>query len=187
MTNKISKKQSRVYQLASIGVTSAIICILGPLSIPIGIIPITFTNLAIYIALYALGTKKALISLIIYLLLGFSGLPVFSNFSGGPSSLLGPTGGYLIGFIFMALIGGFFIDRFTDNRYLPALGMIIGTLACYILGSIWLSYQAGIGFKAALSIGVFPFIIGDLAKILLSTYIGKKIRQLLIQLGLFYR
>lgn len=179
------EKKSNVYQMAVIGVMAAVICILGPLSIPIGVVPISFTNLAIYFALYALGMKKGSISYIIYVLIGFVGIPVFSNFSGGPSKLLGPTGGYIIGFLFMALIAGFFIDTFFDKWYLCFLGMVLGTAVCYVFGSMWLSYQAHISAHAAFSAGVIPFIPGDLAKIIIATLAGSKIRERLIKVNLF--
>lgn len=182
---RVIEKKSNVYKMAIIGVMAAIICILGPLSIPIGLVPISFTNLVIYIALYALGMKKGTISYIIYMLIGFIGLPVFSNFSGGPSKLLGPTGGYIIGFIFMALIAGFFIDSFFEKWYLCFIGMVLGTVVCYGIGTTWLAYQANMQFQAALGVGVIPFIPGDLAKIVISAFVGPQIRKRLIKANLF--
>lgn len=185
MKNSNSANKSKVYQMASVGVMAAVICILGPLSIPIGLVPISFTNLAIYITLYTLGMKEGTLSFIIYLLVGFAGVPVFSGFTSGPTKLLGPTGGYLIGFIFMALIAGFFIDRFFNKWYLCIVGMVLGTAVCYIFGTAWLAYQANISASAALAAGVTPFIPGDLAKITISVYIGPKIRNRLIKANLF--
>ncbi|NLK96544.1 biotin transporter BioY [Defluviitalea saccharophila] len=182
---RVIEKKSNVYKMAIIGVMAAITCILGPLSIPIGLVPISFTNLVIYIALYTLGMKKGTISYIIYMLIGFIGLPVFSNFSGGPSKLLGPTGGYIIGFIFMALIAGFFIDYFFEKWYLCFIGMVLGTVVCYGIGTAWLAYQTNMQFQAALGVGVIPFIPGDLAKIVISTVIGPQIRKRLIKANLF--
>ena len=179
------KNKQKVFQMAVIGVAAAVLCVLGPLSIPIGVVPITFTNLAIYFVLYALGVKKGTVSFIIYLLIGLTGVPVFSNFTGGPVKLLGPTGGYLIGFIFMALIAGFFIDRFFESKVLCFTGMIIGTAICYSFGTAWLSYQASMSLSAALSVGVIPFIPADLIKILMAVFIGPKLRRRLIQAGLF--
>ena len=99
--------------MALIGVMAAVTCILGPLSlaIPVSPVPISLTNLAVYFAIYVLGMKRGTISYCIYLLLGLIGLPVFAAFTGGAGKLFGPTGGYLIGFIFMALICGFFIEK----------------------------------------------------------------------------
>ena len=179
------EKKSKVYQMAIIGLMAAVICILGPLSIPIGVVPISFTNLAIYIVLYTLGMKKGSISYIVYMLIGFVGLPVFSNFSSGPSKLLGPTGGYIIGFFFMALIAGFFIDKFFDKWYLCIAGMVLGTAVCYVFGSIWLSYVTHMTASKAFAVGVIPFIPGDLVKILIAALIGPQIRKRLIKANLF--
>lgn len=179
------KKKFNIYQMTIMGLMAAVICILGPLSIPVGVVPISFTNLAIYFVLYTLGMKKGTISYIIYMLIGFIGVPVFSNLTGGPSKLLGPTGGYLIGFAFMALVAGFFIDAFFDKWYLCILGMMLGTAICYVFGSVWLSYQAHISARAAFAAGVIPFIPGDLAKILIAAFIGPQIRKRLIKANLF--
>lgn len=178
------EKKSSVYQMAIIGAMAAVICILGPLSIPIGLVPISFTNLAIYFALYTLGMKKGTVSYIIYMLIGFAGIPVFSNFTGGPSKLLGPTGGYIIGFIFMALIAGFFIDISFDKWYLCFAGMVLGTAVCYAFGTIWLSHQANMSVSAAFAAGVIPFVPGDLVKILIAAFMGPKIRKRLIKANL---
>lgn len=175
-----------IQQLSVIGVMTAVICILAPLSIPIGVVPISFTNLAVYIALYVLGVKKGTISYLVYLCIGFIGVPVFSGFTSGPGKLFGPTGGYLVGFIFMAVIAGIFIDRFTDKMYLCFLGLLIGTLVSYLLGTLWLAYVGEMNLKAALAAGVIPFIPGDLAKIVISMLIGPQIRKQLIKAGLFF-
>lgn len=96
-------------RMALIGVMTAVTCILGPFSIPLPFspVPISFTNLAIYLAAYVLGMKACTISYLIYMLLGMVGVPVFSGFTAGVGKLAGPTGGYLVGFILMALIVGF--------------------------------------------------------------------------------
>lgn len=172
--------------MAIIGVMTAITCIMGPLTlaIPVSPVPISLTNFAIYITIYVLGTKRGTISYLIYLLIGFVGLPVFSAFSGGAGKLFGPTGGYLIGFIFMALICGFFIDKWAAKRYMHFIGMVLGTAVCYLFGTAWLAYQAGMSFAAALSAGVIPFIPGDLVKIGIALIIGPAIRKQLKRAGL---
>lgn len=165
--------------MALIALMAAVTCILGPLSlaIPISPVPISFTNLAVYFTIYVLGTKKGTISYLIYLLLGLVGLPVFSGFSGGAGKLFGPTGGYLIGFIFMALICGIFIEKWPAKLYLHFIGMILGTAVCYLFGTIWLAFQANMDFSAALAAGVIPFIPGDLVKIVIALLAGPVIRK----------
>ena len=101
------KNRSSIYQLTTCALMVALMCVLGPMSIPIGPVPVSFTNLVIYLAVYLLGMKGATISCLVYLLLGAVGLPVFSGYQGGLAKLTGPTGGYLVGFILMALICGF--------------------------------------------------------------------------------
>lgn len=165
--------------IALIGLMAAVTCIMGPLSIPLPFspVPISLTNLAIYLTIYVLGMKKGTLSYIIYLLLGFAGLPVFSGFTSGPAKLLGPTGGYLIGFIFLAIICGIFIEKWPTKRLLCFIGMVIGTAVCYLFGTVWLAYQAGMSFYAALAAGVIPFIPGDLVKIVIAMILGTEIRK----------
>lgn len=165
--------------MALIALMAAVTCILGPLSlaIPISPVPISFTNLAVYFTVYVLGTKRGTISYLIYLLLGLVGLPVFSGFTGGAGKLFGPTGGYLIGFIFMALICGIFIEKWPTKLYLHFAGMVLGTAVCYLFGTAWLAFQANMGFYAALAAGVIPFILGDLVKIIIALLAGPLIRK----------
>jgi len=178
-------KRINTRQLTLVGVIAAVICILGPLSLPIGIVPISLTNLAIYFSVYALGGKRGTLSYIVYLFIGLVGLPVFSGFSGGFPKLFGPTGGYLIGFIFMAFISGIFIDKFSNKIYMCFLGMVLGTIVTYIFGSAWLAYEAHIGFNKALAVGVLPFIPGDIVKMVIASLIGPQIRKRLISSGLY--
>lgn len=180
-----TNRSTKTHHLTLIGVMSAIICILGPLSIPIGLVPISLTNLAVYFAIYVLGRKRGTISYMVYLLIGLIGLPVFSGFSGGFPKLAGPTGGYLIGSIFMAFISGIFIDKFSNKIYMCFLGMIIGTIITYLFGAAWLAYVAHLTFNKALAIGVLPFIPGDLIKVIIATLIGPQIRKRLIDSGLY--
>lgn len=169
-----------------IGLMTAILCIMGPMSlvIPISPVPISLTNLAIYIAVILLGMRRGTIVTLVYLFIGFVGVPVFSAFTAGPGKLIGPTGGYLIGFIFLALIAGYAVDRFPGKIGWTALGMAIGTLVLYILGTAWLAYSAGMTFSQALFAGVIPFVLGDAIKIALAIMIGFPVKKRLIQAGM---
>lgn len=172
-------RNEKIINLTLIGLMAAVTCILGPLSIviPISPVPISFTNLAIYFTVILLGGKKGTICYLVYLLIGFVGVPVFSGFTSGPAKLLGPTGGYLIGFIFMAMISGFFVDKFSGKIYMYVLGMMLGTIVTYALGTAWLAYQANMTFEQALFAGVIPYIIGDIAKIIIATILGTTIKK----------
>lgn len=172
--NKINTKE-----ITLIGLMTAIICILAPLSIPIpfSVVPISFTNLAIYITVFILGWKKGTISYLVYLCIGLAGAPVFSGFTAGPSKFWGPTGGYLIGFIFIAIISGIFIEKFIGKIYMYAIGMVLGLTVTYTLGTAWLAYQLGLTFKAALFMGVIPYLPGDAVKIIVAIIVGPILRK----------
>lgn len=166
------KQKMNTIALTTIALMTAVTCILGPLSIPIGSVPISFTNLAIYFSVYLIGAKYGTISYILYLFIGFVGVPVFSGFTAGAGKLMGPTGGYLIGFIFLTAISGWFIERFHGRRVTSAIGMVLGTAVCYLFGTIWLCFQSNLSLEAGLMVGVIPFIPGDLIKIMVATAIG---------------
>ncbi len=172
--------------LALIGLMSAVLCILGPLALPIPVspVPVSLGSFAVYLTVYILGLKKGTVSVCIYLLLGLVGLPVFTGFSGGIGKVMGPTGGYLVGYIFMALICGFFVDRWKTNYGLIFLGMVLGTLALYLFGTAWLAKLANMSFGAALGAGVIPFIPGDLAKIVITLLVATPVRKCLWKAGI---
>lgn len=163
--------------IASIGLMTAVLCLLGPISLPIGLVPITLGTLGIYLTAYLLGWKKGVLCTIIYLLLGMVGVPVFSNFGAGLAKLVGPTGGYLIGFIPMSLIIGLFADKFRNNKPMQLLGMILATIVLYAIGTAWLSVAAKLTFAKALAAGVTPFIVGDAIKIVMAMILGMPIKD----------
>ena len=173
---KTTAKHMSTAQMTVTALMTAITCILAPMALPIPIspVPISLTNLVIFFMAYILGMKLSVASYVLYLLLGTVGLPVFSGFSGGVGKLLGPTGGYLIGFIFLAAIAGFFDDH---SNYMHVVGMIIGMALCYIFGTAWLAGQLGMSFVAALGVGVIPYLPGDTAKIIIAIIAGPQIRK----------
>ena len=174
--NTQTLRTTNTYAMAVTALMTAVTCILAPLSIPIGPVPISLTNFAIYLSLYLLDWKKGTVSYILYLLLGLVGLPVFSGFTGGIGKLAGPTGGYIIGFIPMAIIAGIVIDKFSQ-RWIQILGMIVGTAICYAFGTAWFCIQAGYTVSAALAVCVIPFIPADLIKMVIAMIIGPEIRK----------
>lgn len=177
---------SKTRTMVLIAMMAAVTCILGPLSlsIPVSPVPISLTNLAVYFTVYVLGMKLGTVSYLIYMLLGLVGLPVFSGISEDTAKLFGPIGGYIIGFIFMVVICGYFIEQWSGKLYMHFIGMVLGTAVCYLFGTVWLAYQANMGFYAALGAGVIPFIPGDLAKIIIALIAGPMIRKWLRTAGL---
>ena len=146
---------------------AALTCVLAPLAVPIGPVPISLTNLVIYFSLYVLGWQRATITYIVYLLLGLVGLPVFSGFE---------AGGYLIGFIFMAIVCGLLMqvkkDKKIVNIVFCVVGMLIGTAIAYAFGTMWFCYSTGTGLGAAMALCVIPFIPGDLIKIAIAAVVA---------------
>lgn len=177
-----------IYKIAIIGVMTAIICIMAPFSIPLPftVVPISLTNLAIYFTVFVLGWKMGTISYLIYLLIGLIGVPVFSGFTSGFSKLAGPTGGYLIGFIFLVIISGWFIEKFPNKIPMYIMGMLLGNIVTYLFGTIWLANLTDNTFKQALAIGVLPFLLGDLLKIIAAVLIGTVLRKQILRSGFFY-
>lgn len=173
----VDNQKIKTKQMVLIALMTAVTCVLGPLSIPLPFspVPISLTNFAIFLAIFVLGMKSGTISFIIYLLLGAVGVPVFSSFRGGFQVLAGPTGGYLIGFIFLALIMGFALDHF-DRKLVPTIiGMIIGMAVCYAFGTVWLAKLLSLSFKEGLMMGVIPYLPGDAAKIIIAAIVGPKL------------
>ena len=176
-TVAVDNQKIRTKQMVLIALMTAVTCVLGPLSIPLPFspVPISLTNFAIFLAIFILGMKNGTISFIIYLLLGAVGVPVFSSFRGGLQVLAGPTGGYLIGFIFLALIMGFALDHFGRKLVPTIIGMIIGMAVCYAFGTVWLAKLLSLSFKEGLMMGVIPYLAGDAAKIIIAAIVGPKL------------
>ncbi len=163
--------------MTRIAVMTAVICILGPVSIPIGPVPISLTPLTILLSVYILGMAEGAIATLLYVILGAIGLPVFGGFSGGFGIIAGPTGGYIIGYVFLALIAGWFINHFYDIIWVQYLGMCLGMAVLYAFGTVWLSHAAHMTFAEALAVGVLPFIAVDLIKMAVSIILGRAVNK----------
>jgi len=141
-------------------------------------VPFTMQTFAVFTLLLLLGPAKGAAALLVYIILGSIGAPVFSGFQSGLSTLLGPTGGYIMGFLLMALIYTFFSSK---NIRFQILGLLAGLLVCYLFGTIWFVMiyartQSGIGFLTAFSWCVLPFIIPDLTKLALAVALATRLR-----------
>jgi biotin transport system substrate-specific component len=132
--------------------------------------------LAVFMAGLILGRKYGTLSVIIYILLGITGVPVFAGAKGGLAVMLGATGGFLIGYILCVFVVGFVADRFTDEKVLIGLGMVISVIMCYVPGICWYHITTGNSFNASLKLCVIPFIPGDVVKIVISMFLYFKIK-----------
>lgn len=177
---KKQRTKLSIKDIVFISVTAALIAVCSWITIPLGDIPITFQFFAVFTAVGILGTKRSLLSVIVWILLGAVGIPVFSGFRGGIGVLFGTTGGYIIGFIFLTLVGGIIIDKFGKKTYVMCIGLFLGMIVCYAFGTAWymLMYMkntGSIGLTAVLGACVFPYIIPDLVKLGLAVIVSKAV------------
>ena len=169
---KRGKKRIAVRDIAYIALFIALIALCSWITIPLTV-PITLQTFAVFVTVGLLGWRRGFLAVLLYLLLGAIGIPVFSGFSGGAGVLLGATGGYLIGFLFTALLTGLLIDRFGRRVFVMAVAMLAGLLVCYAFGTVWFmvvyaSTSGAVGLGMALSWCVVPFLIPDAVKIALA-------------------
>ncbi len=162
---------------AVIGILAAVICVIAPFSLPLGPIPISLATFAIYIVSCTVNIKHAVPAVIIYIMLGAAGLPVFSAFSSGFQCVAGITGGYIIGYIPCAAIIGSMTDKFEGKKFIYPLSMVLGTLACYATGTLWYMHFTDCNFLTAFAVCVAPFLIGDAFKITAASCIGITLKK----------
>ena len=169
-----------VRDLCYIAVGAALLAVCSWLSVPFTV-PFTLQSFAVCLVAALLGLRRGTLAVLVYILLGAVGLPVFAGFKAGLGVLLGVTGGFLFGFLPVALAVGFAADR-RPGRALPmALGMLGGMLLCYACGTVWfvLVYtrsSGAIGMLAALNLCVFPFLLPDTLKCALALFLALRLR-----------
>lgn len=171
----------RVVDLTYMAVGAALTAVCSWISIP-STVPFTLQTFAVFCVLSLLGGKRGTVSIVIYILLGAVGMPVFAGFTGGIGILLGTTGGYIIGFIFMALLFWLAEHFFGDALPVRIVSMLAGLLVCYAFGTGWFLWvyarQSGaVGIGTALSWCVLPFILPDLAKMALAVGIAGRVKK----------
>ena len=177
------EKKLTTYQMAVTALMAAVMCVLGPLTVPIGAVPISLANFVICLTAWLLGPKFGTLSVAVYLCIGLIGVPVFSGYGAGLAKIAGPTGGYLVGYLLLALIGGLFIEKSNGNPVVSGIGLVLGDAACYVLGTAWFVFQMQCELGYALSVCVYPFIALDLAKIVVSCIVGALLCKRLVQAG----
>jgi biotin transport system substrate-specific component len=152
--------------------------------IPLFFTPVPLTLQTFFLVYGALALRRrSLFSIMGYLALGTAGLPVFANFAFGPVALLGPTAGYLFGFLLCALILGYFIsDRHGSDTKKDSAVLLLGMLSYFIPGMLWLKVLTGMSFKTAFLTGFLPFIPGDVVKVSLAYLLYRKTRSRLQRL-----
>ncbi len=181
------KHRNLIYDIVYISIFSSFIVLCSLISIP-AVIPFSLQTFAIFVISLLLGLKYAVSSIIIYILLGIVGLPVFSGFNGGISAIAGPTGGYIIGFVFIPIAIWFFSRISTkalceSNAYKIVM-MSAGLLFCYSFGAVWFSISYllngnNTSFFTIIKYCILPFIIPDCAKMLLAVFVTKRLSKII--------
>ncbi len=176
---------NKTKMIAFCAIFAGLTAVFSQIGIPVPPIPINLGTLAFFLAGGILGPIYGSISQLIWVLLGVMGLPVFSKFQGGPAVLVGPTGGYIVGYILGALIVGFVAVKFGRNFFSIALAGTLGLLVCYIFGTTWYMILTGVALLPALSACVFPFLIGDVIKIAIAVVLVPKLHSALSKQNVF--
>ena len=181
----------KIKEITVTALMAAVCCILAPISVPVGPVPVSLLVLAALFCVFAVGTRLGTLAFTIFLLLGAAGLPVFSGWQGGIAKLAGPTGGYLIGCIPMILIAGAFITWSEKKKgalkyVIQAIGMVIGVLVCYAFGTAWFMIESGSNLATSLSLCVLPFLPFDAIKIAIAMIVGNPLRAALTKADLMH-
>ena len=201
-------RRRRVYAMTEIALTSAVFCVLAPIAMPIPFspVPITFGTFVLYLTAALLGCRRGTASVLLYLLIGLAGLPVFSGFTAGFTKLLGPGGGYMIGYLPAVLLMGWMTERMTSGRkglqenteagnhrrwnirqsLIMAGVYTCGSVVCYSFGTAWFLIMMSGTYTLwqAVLVCVVPFLPFELIKIILASVIALPVRQKLRRAGI---
>lgn len=172
----------KTQDLVQIAIFAVLIAICSWISIPVSI-PFTMQTFAVFLSVAVLGGRRGTMAVLVYLLLGLVGIPVFAGFTGGIGILFGNTGGYMIGFVCSSLFMWGMEKTLGRKTWVLALSMFLGLLICYAFGTAWfiiLYAQSGELLEIGTVLGwcVLPFVLPDLLKICLALLLGKRLSKL---------
>lgn len=170
------RRTFKTIDLVYIGLFAALIAVCAWIAIPL-MVSVTLQTFAVCLTAGLLGWKRATLTTIVYILLGIIGLPVFTGFNSGLAAVTGPTGGYIVGFIFTALIVGFAVEKVGRKIWQNVVFMVIGILVCYLFGTVWFVIAYKVSFVSALSTCVIPFLLPDAVKIVLAAVLVNRLKR----------
>lgn len=169
-------KEKNNYALVKMSIFLSLICVCSLVVIPIPYIPITLQTVSIFFVALIFNKKDVLTIISMYLILGCVGFPVFAGGKGGIHILFGPTGGFLIGF----LVSSYLVSYFNSKNMNIFLNLIFGNCILYLCGIVWFMVIMNKGLLITLKIVVFPFILGDILKMIMVYFLVKKYKELTI-------
>ncbi|KGL39130.1 BioY family transporter [Listeria newyorkensis] len=173
-------RDKKLKQLIINALFAVIIAILAQITIPIGPIPLTGQTFAVGLAATILGARNATISVAVYIVLGAIGIPVFAGMAAGLGIIFGPTGGFIIGFLFNAYITGYIIEKTNFGMAYAIFANILGSFVTLLFGVIWLKISGDLSWSTAFTAGAVPFIIPGILKATLAALAGIGIRKRLV-------
>ncbi len=174
------KSKEKLKRMVIISLFAAIMCIFAPFIIPVGVMPLSLSTFVLYLTAVILG-KTAVFPILVYILIGAVGLPVFSGGVGGLERLFGPTGGFIFGYIPCAVISGIIASKAKNNKMLCFIGILAGTMIMYLIGVPWM--VAFLGTKSidaafsVIAVNVLPFVPVDIIKMILAVVLGYSIQK----------
>ncbi len=158
-----------VMDIVLVAAGAALTAIAAQVAVPLWPVPITGQTLAVLLVGSSLGALRGTLAMLLYAVLGMVGLPVFSDASSGMGVILGPTGGYIVGFVFAAAFTGWIAQRSWDRRILRSLlAFAGGTVVTFAIGLPWLAIALGLNLEQTLAGGLYPFIIGGIVKAVIA-------------------
>lgn len=180
---KNKKKNFRTIDLVYIALGAVLISVCSWISVPTTV-PFTMQTFAVFFVLSALGGKRGTAAIIVYVLLGAVGIPVFAQFTSGIGILLGNTGGYIVGFIFMGLVYWLIVGFLGKKPLVEILAMVAGLAVCYAFGTAWFMVvyahaNGAVGLAMVFAWCVIPFIIPDLVKLGLALSLARRLSPVL--------
>lgn len=181
---KENQKALRARSMAQSSLFTALLCILSPVAIPLGPIPVTLAIFAVLLTGIVLPWKQAAAVVLVYLLIGFIGLPVFSGGSAGLGVLAGATGGYLWCYLPMAMLVSRVSHGRRENVWMALMGALLALLLCYATGTLQFAIIIDYSLNDALGVCVYPFILFDLLKVATAALLGMQLRRRLRMAGL---
>ena len=179
--SSVEATRNKTYDMVYIAIFAVLMAICSWISIPMAV-PFTLQKFGVFMAVGILGRKRGTFAVLIYIILGAIGVPVFAGFSGGIGVLLSSTGGYIVGFLFSALVMWGMETLWGKKPVVQILSMIVGLIVCYALGTIWFMIiyardTGAVGLGTVLGWCVIPFIIPDLVKIALAYVLSRRLRN----------
>jgi biotin transport system substrate-specific component len=172
-------RNNRLFDLILAAMFAAVIAILAQFSIPMPLVPLTLQTFAVGLVVSILGRRVGTWAVLIYILMGVIGLPVFAGGAAGIHVVFGPTGGYIVGFIAAALVIGTIIEKTKFNLTWLIVANLVGALVTLVIGTVWMKYAYGLAWQAAIGSGMISFLIPGAVKAVLSSVGALLVKQAL--------